>query len=198
MTKASQPQEQQPSRGRFWMLAPVVIFAMLAGLFMVGLQSGDPSRLPSALVGKPAPDLALPAVEGLLDNGAQVPGLATRDISNGKVTVLNVWASWCGPCRDEHPLLIELASRNDINLVGLNYKDQRENAVRFLTSLGNPFSRVGADSTGRTAVDWGVYGVPETYVINAEGKITYKYTGPLTPKAMQEDLLPAIASAQQK
>ena len=189
-------QQQPASRRRLWMLAPVLVFAGLAALFMVGLQGGDPSKLPSALVGKPAPALALPPVEGLLSGGTQVPGLASTDISNGKVTVLNVWASWCGPCRDEHPQLIELSGRSDINLVGLNYKDHRENAVRFLTSLGNPFSRVGADSTGRTAVDWGVYGVPETYVIDASGTITYKFTGPLTPKSLQEELLPAIARAQ--
>lgn len=188
---------QSTPRGRFWVLIPVLIFVALAGLFMVGLQSGDPSKLPSALVGKPAPALDLPAVEGLARNGGPVPGLATADISNGKVTVLNVWASWCGPCRDEHPQLIELAKRDDINLVGLNYKDQRENAVRFLTSLGNPFSRVGADTTGRTAVDWGVYGVPETYVISPAGIITYKYTGPLTARSLQDELIPAIARAQQ-
>lgn len=188
---------QSPSRGRFWVLIPVLIFVALAGLFMVGLQSGDPSKLPSALVGKPAPGLDLPAVEGLSGNGGPVPGLTTADISNGKVTVLNVWASWCGPCRDEHPQLIELARRDDINLVGLNYKDQRENAVRFLTSLGNPFSRVGADATGRTAVDWGVYGVPETYVISPAGIITYKYTGPLTARSLQDELIPAITRAQQ-
>jgi cytochrome c biogenesis protein CcmG/thiol:disulfide interchange protein DsbE len=111
--------------------------------------------------------------------------------------VLNVWASWCGPCRDEHPHLVALADRDDINLVGLNYKDQRENAVRFLTSLGNPFSRVGADTTGRTAVDWGVYGVPETYVISPAGIITYKFTGPLTARSLQEELIPAIGRAQQ-
>jgi cytochrome c biogenesis protein CcmG/thiol:disulfide interchange protein DsbE len=193
----STPQQQQPGpRRRLWMLAPVLVFAGLAVLFMVGLQGGDPSRLPSALVGKPAPALALAPLEGLTSNGTQVPGLASADINNGKVTVLNVWASWCGPCRDEHPQLIELVGRSDINLVGLNYKDQRENAVRFLTSLGNPFSRVGADTTGRTAVDWGVYGVPETYVIDASGTITYKFTGPLTPRSLQEELLPAIARAQ--
>lgn len=187
--------EPQPRR-RLWMLAPVIVFAALAGIFLIGLQSGDPSKLPSALVGKPAPALALPPLEGLSSNGAQVPGVSTADIRNGKVTVLNVWASWCGPCRDEHPQLIELAGRSDINLVGLNYKDQRENAVRFLTSLGNPFTRVGVDTTGRTAVDWGVYGVPETYVIDASGTITYKFTGPLTPQSLQEELLPAIARAQ--
>lgn len=189
--------EPQPSRRRFWVLAPVLIFVALAGLFMVGLQSGDPSKLPSALVGKAAPGLDLPPVEGLSSNGSPVPGLTTADISNGKVTVLNVWASWCGPCRDEHPHLIALAGRDDINLVGLNYKDQRENAVRFLTSLGNPFSRVGADSTGRTAVDWGVYGVPETYVISPAGIITYKFTGPLTARALEDELIPAITRAQQ-
>lgn len=195
MTEAS-PAESV-SRRRLLLLVPVLVFAGLALLFVVGLRSGDPSKLPSALIGKPAPALNLPAIEGLGGNGQPVPGLTSADIANGKVTVLNVWASWCGPCRDEHPQLIELAKRDDINLVGLNYKDQRENAVRFLTSLGNPFSRVGADTTGRTAVDWGVYGVPETYVIDARGTITYKFTGPLTPQALQGELAQAIARAQQ-
>ena len=188
----------QPHRSRIWMVVPLLVFAGLAALFVVGLRSGDPSRLPSALVGKAAPAFDLPALEGLQANGSQIPGLAYTDFRNGKVTVLNVWASWCGPCRDEHPQLMQLATRDGINLVGINYKDQRENAVRFLNSLGNPFSRVGVDATGRTAVDYGVYGVPETYVISPAGVIVHKFTGPLTPQALQNDLLPAIERAAQQ
>lgn len=191
-------QDGAAPRSRFWVILPLLLFAGLAALFAVGLSSGDPSKLPSALIGKPAPEINLEPLEGLNANGQPVPGLATTDLRNGKVTVLNVWASWCGPCRDEHPQLMKLAERDDINLVGVNYKDQRENAVRFLNSLGNPFSRVGTDNNGRTAVDYGVYGVPETFVISPAGQITYKFTGPLTPQALQDELLPAITRAAQQ
>ena len=191
-------QDASAPRSRIWGVLPLLVFAGLAALFAVGLTSGDPSKLPSALIGKPAPEIDLEPLEGLNANGQPVPGLATADFRNGKVTVLNVWASWCGPCRDEHPQLMKLAERDDINLVGVNYKDQRENAVRFLNSLGNPFSRVGTDKNGRTAVDYGVYGVPETFVISPAGQITYKFTGPLTPQALQDELLPAITRAAQQ
>ena len=185
-------------RGRSWIILPLLVFAGLAGIFIVGLQSGDPSKLPSALIGQPAPEFDLPELAGLEADGQQVPALATVNFGNGKVTLLNVWASWCGPCRDEHPILMDLAKRDDINLFGINYKDQRENAVRFLTVLGNPFSRVGVDATGRTAVDYGVYGVPETFVISPRGVITYKFTGPLTPEGLSNQLLPEIAKAAQR
>ena len=185
-------------RGRTWIILPLLVFAGLAGIFIVGLQSGDPSKLPSALIGQPAPQFDLPQLDGLEAGGQQVPALATVNFGNGKVTLLNVWASWCGPCREEHPILMDLAKRDDINLVGINYKDQRENAVRFLTVLGNPFSRVGVDATGRTAVDYGVYGVPETFVISPRGVITYKFTGPLTPDGLTSQLLPEIAKAAQQ
>ena len=179
-------------RGRTWIILPLLVFAGLAGIFIVGLQSGDPSKLPSALIGQPAPEFDLPQLDGLEADGQQIPALATVNFGNGKVTLLNVWASWCGPCRDEHPILMDLAKRDDINLVGINYKDQRENAVRFLTVLGNPFSRVGVDATGRTAVDYGVYGVPETFVIDQQGRVRYKKVGPLDAASLREGLLPVI------
>lgn len=182
-------------RSRTWVLVPILIFAGLALVFMVGLQSGDPSKLPSALIGKQAPTLDLPALEGLSKNNVAMPGLASGELTGGGVTVLNVFASWCGPCRDEHPQLVELAKRTDIRVIGLNYKDQRENAVRFLNTLGNPYAAVGVDATGRTAVDWGVYGVPETFVINDEGKIVYKFTGPISPSKLTQELVPAIEKA---
>lgn len=185
-------------RGRTWIILPLLVFAALAGIFIIGLQSGDPSKLPSALIGQQAPGFELPQLDGLEADGQQVPALATANFGNGKVTLLNVWASWCGPCREEHPILMDLAKRDDINLVGINYKDQRENAVRFLTVLGNPFSRVGVDATGRTAVDYGVYGVPETFVISPSGVITYKFTGPITPEGLRSQLLPEIAKAAQQ
>jgi len=181
-----------PKRGRFWVLAPVLVFAGLAAVFMTGLRSGDPSKLPSALINQPAPSFELPALQGLTSNDNPVPGLSSKSLAGGKVTLINVWASWCGPCREEHPQLIELAKRDDIDLAGLNYKDQRENALRFLNALGNPYAAVGVDASGRTSVDWGVYGVPETFVINGKGIIVYKFTGPITEKALREEVIPAI------
>ena len=170
-------------RSRLIFLLPVVLFAALALLFLVRLYSGDPSQVPSALIGRPVPAFALEPLEGLQARGQPVPGLASDDLK-GRVTVVNVWASWCGPCRDEHPLLMELAGDPSIRVVGINYKDNPENARRFLGRFGNPFAAVGTDPSGRTAIDWGVYGVPEAFVIGPDGTIRHKQIGPLTPGAM--------------
>jgi cytochrome c biogenesis protein CcmG/thiol:disulfide interchange protein DsbE len=184
-------EEARPPRSRLWLvLIPVVVFAALAALFWKGL-SGEPSKIPSALINKPVPEFTLAAVPGL-----DVPGLASADLKTGKVTVVNVWASWCAPCRIEHPLLTELAKRADISLAGINYKDEPENAVRFLTTLGQPFAAVGMDRDGRAAVDWGVYGVPETFVVDGEGRIRYKHIGPLTPEAIAGKLSAEIEKAK--
>lgn len=183
--------ETRPQRSRMWvMLIPVMVFAALAALFWKGL-SGEPSKIPSALINKPAPDFVLAAVPGL-----DVPGFATADLKAGRVSVVNVWASWCAPCRIEHPLLVDLASRGDIALIGINYKDAPENAVRFLRTLGQPFAAVGMDSDGRTAVDWGVYGVPETFVVDGQGMIRYKHIGPLSPEAIAGPLAAEIEKAK--
>jgi cytochrome c biogenesis protein CcmG, thiol:disulfide interchange protein DsbE len=184
-------EEARPPRSRLWLvLIPVVVFAALAALFWKGL-SGEPSKIPSALINKPVPEFTLAAVPGL-----DVPGLASSELKTGKVTVVNVWASWCAPCRIEHPLLTELAKRPDITLAGINYKDEPENAVRFLTTLGQPFAAVGMDRDGRAAVDWGVYGVPETFVVDGEGRIRYKHIGPLTPEAIAGKLSVEIEKAK--
>ena len=122
--------------------------------------------------------------------------LDSNDLARGGLTLVNVWASWCGPCREEHPQLIELAKRDDLRLVGLNYKDQRENALRFLNALGNPYAGVGVDRTGRTAVEWGVYGVPETFLVNGDGIIVYKFTGPISDAALRQEVMPAIEKAR--
>jgi cytochrome c biogenesis protein CcmG/thiol:disulfide interchange protein DsbE len=171
-------------------LIPVVVFAAIALLFWKGL-SGEPSKIPSALINKPVPEFTLEPVPGV-----GVPGLAAADLKTGKVSVVNVWASWCAPCRIEHPLLTELAKRNDIALVGINYKDAPENAARFLGTLGQPFAAIGMDSNGRTAVDWGVYGVPETFVVDGQGLIRYKHIGPLTPEAITGSLAAEIEKAK--
>jgi cytochrome c biogenesis protein CcmG, thiol:disulfide interchange protein DsbE len=184
---------------RLVVFVPLVVFAGLAVLFLVRLFAGDPSRLPSALIGKPAPDFALPPLEGLTRDGKPVPGLAVSDLrlaagDGPSVTLVNVWASWCAPCREEHPLLMQLAHDPRIRLVGIGYKDSPENARRFLGAFGNPFATVGADLSGRTAIDWGVYGVPETFIVGPDGIVRYKHVGPLTQDSIRSELLPVIAA----
>ncbi|MEQ9145982.1 MAG: DsbE family thiol:disulfide interchange protein [Parvibaculaceae bacterium] len=172
-------------------LLPVAGFLALAALFLVAIYGGDPSEVPSALLNKPVPAFDLPPVEN-----SGVPGFSDEDLRQGHVTVVNVWASWCVPCRQEHPLLEVLARESGVPLFGLNYKDGADAAQRFLATLGNPFARVGADTSGRVAIDWGVYGVPETFVVDGEGRIVLKHIGVLTPEALTEKILPAIARAQ--
>ncbi len=171
-------------RRRILFLAPAAIFLALAGLFLVRLFAGDASRVPSALIGRPVPALDLPALEGLRGPSGAVPGLRAADLAGGGVTLVNVWASWCAPCRLEHPLLIALSREPGVRVVGINYKDDPENARRFLGALGNPFAAVGVDPNGRSAIEWGVYGVPETFVVDGQGRIRHKHIGPLTPETM--------------
>jgi cytochrome c biogenesis protein CcmG/thiol:disulfide interchange protein DsbE len=182
--------ETPPPSRRLFVLLPLLIFLGLAGLFLSQLLSGrDVSEVPSALIGLPAPQTNLPALEGI-----NLPGLDTKSFA-GKVTLVNVFASWCAPCREEHPVLLALAQDKRFVMAALNYKDQPENARRFLGDLGNPFQAIGVDEAGRTAIDWGVYGVPETFVIGKDGKIAYKYVGPLTAEAARMVLLPQIDKA---
>jgi cytochrome c biogenesis protein CcmG/thiol:disulfide interchange protein DsbE len=181
---------------RTWSLAlPLVIFAGLAGLFWLALFSGDPSRLPSALLGKAVPAFTLPPIEGLNTGTAAVDGFRTPDLATGEPTIVNVWASWCVPCHEEHPLLMALAKEPGVRLYGINYKDDPAAARRFLGRYGNPFAKVGADRSGRVAIDWGVYGVPETYVITGDGKIAYKHVGPLTETVIRDKLLPLLKNS---
>lgn len=173
-------------------LLPLVIFGALAGLFLFQLTLGnDPSKIPSALIDTPAPEFELPAVDGISRNGAPVPGFSKADLI-GQISVVNIFASWCGPCRQEHPLLEDLAKLNGFQLLGINYKDKPENARRFLGSLGNPYDRIGADDTGRTGIEWGVYGVPETFIVDHNGTIRYKFIGPLAPESYQNVFLPEL------
>lgn len=162
------------SRRNLFLIIPVVVFAGLALLFYKGL-SGDPSALPSVLINKPVPAFTLAAVDQL-----GVPGLSDAELKNGTVTVVNIWASWCVPCRQEHPVLMELSKRGDIRLVGINNKDEPDNARRFLGALGQPFAAVGSDRDGRVTIDWGGYGVPETFVVDGKGMIRHKHVGPLS------------------
>ncbi|MGV7215587.1 DsbE family thiol:disulfide interchange protein [Bradyrhizobium sp. UFLA05-112] len=183
-----------PARSAFLVMLPLIAFIGLALLFWVRLGSGDPSRIPSALIGRPAPQTTLPQLDGLQVGGAQVPGLDPAAFI-GKVSLVNVWASWCVPCHDEAPLLTELAKDKRFQLVGINYKDTPDNARRFLGRYGNPFGVVGTDANGRTSIEWGVYGVPETFVVGREGKIAYKLVGPITRENLQSVLLPQLEKA---
>ncbi|HWX14587.1 MAG TPA: DsbE family thiol:disulfide interchange protein [Methylocella sp.] len=181
------------SRRALLIFAPLVVFASLAALFFVRLYSGDVSILPSALIGKDIPVFDLPPVEGL---GGK-PGFSDADLHQGKVTLVNVFASWCVPCHQEHELLMRLASdpelaRLGVRLFGLSYKDDVANVARFLTENGDPFAKVGTDRKGRTAIDWGVYGVPETFVVRGDGKIAYRFVGPVTEERFRDAILPAI------
>lgn len=182
---------RRPRRRFVWLaLLPLAVFLVLAGLFLAQLLSGrDASVVPSALIGEPAPETALPPLAGV-----DLPGIRSADFA-GDVTVVNVWASWCAPCRQEHPLLMELSKDERIRLAGLNYKDDAANARGFLGELGNPYDAIGVDRSGRTAINWGVYGVPETFLVGPQGTILYKHVGPLTAQSMREGLMPAIAAA---
>jgi len=172
--------ETPTARRGLLMALPLIFFSGLAVLFWFRLSNGDPSRIPSALIGRPAPQTTLPPLAGLTNDGTQVPGLDPA-IFKGKVSIVNVWASWCVPCHDEAPLFTELAKDKRLQLVGINYKDAADNARRFLGRYGNPFGVVGVDGNGRAAIEWGVYGVPETFIVGREGTIVYKLVGPVTP-----------------
>ncbi|QRM35231.1 DsbE family thiol:disulfide interchange protein [Microvirga sp. VF16] len=172
-------------RGRLLVLLPILIFSVLALIFLVRLTTGDPSKLPSALIGRPVPEFSLAPLPGLTADGTPVPGLSTADLK-GRVTVVNVWASWCVPCRQEHPVLMELAKESGLKVAGINYKDNPDNARRFLGMLGNPYAAVGVDQDGRTAINWGVYGVPETFVVGSDGVIRYRHVGPILPEQAEE------------
>jgi len=194
------PAGEGDRRGRRIPLAviPLAIFGAMALLFAFALGKGDPSRLPSALIGKPAPALTLAAVEGLGDGVRPIPGLAPGDLAKGDVVVVNFWASWCPPCIDEHPLLVELKERTGVRMIGINHKDTAAGARRFLGRYGNPFAIVGSDSDGRAAIEWGVYGMPETFVVDGAGRVVHKHVGPVTRESLAQRIIPAIEAARGK
>jgi cytochrome c biogenesis protein CcmG/thiol:disulfide interchange protein DsbE len=180
-------------------LMPLVIFAALAAFFLWRLESGaDPNRLPSMLIGKPAPETKLPALPGASFDGAPVPGVASADFrapGDGKVTIVNYWASWCVECRVEHPVLSQLTDDPRVRLVGIAYKDKPDAAKGFLAEHGNPYRAVGLDENGRAGIDWGVYGVPETYVVAPDGTVTHKHIGPLSAAVVRSTLSAEIEKA---
>ncbi len=168
-------------------LAPPIIFAALAGLFMGGMFREDPDALPSTLVGTPAPALEVTSL-------GNKPAFAPADFSDGNVTLVNYWASWCAPCRVEHPQLLKL-KEDGVEILGVNYKDDADKALAFLNELGDPYTSIGADEDGRTAINWGVYGVPETFVIDGNGNVILRFAGPITESVMITRILPAIEAA---
>lgn len=191
-------EEGAPRRSGFRILLallPLILFAALAAVFWTQLRSGrDISEIPSALIGTKAPLLELEALQGAMRDGKPVPALTNAAIE-GKLTLVNVWASWCVPCRQEHPIILELSKDPRLTVVGINYKDQNANALAFLGELGNPFSAIGTDPRGKAAIDWGVYGIPESYLVGADGTILYKRVGPFDEKSLNEGLYPAIEKA---
>jgi len=177
---------------------PLLVFLALAGIFLKQLlYGGNTQEIPSALIGKSIPQFALAPLEGLSGPQGPVPALDSAALK-GKVSIVNVWASWCAPCRQEHPLLMELAGGEGYQVAGINYKDKSENALRFLGQLGNPFAAVGVDPRGSAAIDWGVYGVPETFIVGTDGTILYKHVGPLMPESMKASFMPALQAALAK
>jgi len=174
---------------------PLTVFIALALIFWTQLNSGrDISEIPSALIGTKAPWRDLDPLAGATKDGAPVPALTTQT-ARGKLTLVNFWASWCVPCRQEHPVILQLSKDPRITVVGVNYKDGAENALRFLGELGNPFTAIGLDPAGRMAIDWGVYGIPESYLVGPDGTILYKRVGPFDDKSLTEGLYPAIEKA---
>jgi cytochrome c biogenesis protein CcmG/thiol:disulfide interchange protein DsbE len=170
-------------------VAPLVVLVALVAVFALNMNR-DPALIPSVLINKPAPQFNLAAVDG-----TGVPGFDTASLQ-GDVTVVNVFASWCIPCRQEHPMLAALKEVSGVRIFGINQRDQAANASEFLRELGNPYDRIGADTDNRVSIDWGVYGVPETFVVNAKGIITFKHVGPLSERALSTELLPAIRQAR--
>ena len=180
---------------------PLVIFGALAVLFWQRLGAGDASNLPSALIGKPVPVFDLPALPGQLNSkGAQLPGFSQQSLKSGHVSLVNIFASWCAPCQQEHKFLMQIAAdqalaAKGVTLYGLAYKDKDENTRAFLQKSGNPYASIGVDSSGRTGIDFGVYGVPETFIIKNDGTVAFKFIGPLSAESLANTLLPEIEKA---
>lgn len=189
LTATERRKGQARARLRLRHLIPVSIFIALALMLGWGLTQNS-RNIPSALIGKSVPQFSLPPVQG------RALGLSSADLV-GEVSLVNVFASWCVACREEHPLFIRLKTDGVVPIHGLNYKDQPDNAARWLNTLGDPYTRTGADRDGRVAIDWGVYGVPETFVITKDGRIAHKHIGPLTPKDLEEAILPLVRRLRQ-
>jgi cytochrome c biogenesis protein CcmG/thiol:disulfide interchange protein DsbE len=186
-------------KSRIWSsILPLFVFLGIAGASysLLSTDGRNVSALPSALLDKPAPNLGVPPLEGLMANNQQVPGM-TQDLFKGNVSIVNIFASWCVPCRQEHPQIVKLGDDERIQMVGINHKDSPKNALGFLAELGNPYDIVGVDRSGRASIEWGVYGIPETFIVNHEGTIIFKHVGPLSEKDLSQKLMPIIEEAIQ-
>ncbi|WP_102960679.1 DsbE family thiol:disulfide interchange protein [Mangrovicella endophytica] len=194
----AETRETVAPRRRSWLaMLPVLLFAGLAGIFLYQLLSGhNPQEIPSVLIGKPAPKTVLPPLAGATAaDGTPMPGLDLSAPGDGRPVLVNVFASWCGPCREEHPILMRLARDPRFRLVAINYKDKPANAAGFLAGLGNPYAAIGVDEKGSATIDWGVYGVPETFLVGTDGTILWKQTGPFSEEAVTSGLIPAVEAA---
>ena len=187
--------ETAPPRRRWLAFLPLAVFAVVAALLFVRLYAGDPAKLPSALIGQSAPPLTLAGLDG-------AAGLTDADLRHGHVSVINVFGSWCEPCHQEHPVLMALAAddalkQKGVVLYGVAQKDSSGNVRRFLGADGDPYAKVGFDSDGRAGIDWGVYGVPETFIVRGDGTIAYKVVGPLTAETLESEVKPQIFKAME-
>ncbi len=178
-------------KNRLLYILPLSVFLVLAVYFAIGLTK-DPKILPSALIDKPVPEFSLPPIEG-----GPGKGFSSADLKGKGVSVVNVFASWCVPCRAEHPQITRLAQLKVATVYGLNYKDKPRNALKWLKELGDPYAAHGADTNGRVGIDWGVYGIPETFIIDNSGTIRYKYVGPLTAQRLDQEILAVIKKLSQ-
>ena len=177
---------------RLLFILPLLIFAIGAAFLYWGLNpERDPAAIPSVLIDEPAPQFELPPIEA-----SATPGLSTADLAGGQITVVNIFASWCLPCRAEHPLLVDLAEQRDVRLVGINYKDKPEDALAWLEELGNPYEAIGADENGRAGIEWGISGVPETFILDREGTIRYRHVGPIHAVELDDVILPILERLQ--
>jgi cytochrome c biogenesis protein CcmG/thiol:disulfide interchange protein DsbE len=175
-------------------LVPLSVFLVLAVYFAVGLTK-DPKIIPSALIDKPVPEFSLPPIVTMSRGGTPQEygkGFSSEDLKKGGISVINVFASWCLPCQTEHPLLTRLAKMNVAKIYGLNFKDSPDKAIKWLKELGDPYDAIGADPKGRVSIDWGVYGIPETFIVDGAGKIRFKYVGPMNDNILENQILPVI------
>ena len=188
-------QKAKLNTGSLLFLVPLVVVAMLSTVFLFRLFSGDTTKLPSVLIAKPVPDFNLSGIPNLVQNGGAVPGFSSVDLKQGNVSIVNMFASWCLECKQEHDILLKLGKDERISLFGLDYKDDAEKARLFLNSYGNPYKAVGVDRKGSAAIDWGLYGVPETFIISRKGRILYKKVGPMTEETLKSEIMPEIERA---